>query len=307
MTAPSGSLAPPPPRGDVAPSGGGGSPGAGDPGGAPASNQHWSRRHPGRTRAVGYAISIAIHAVALLLYPAMTVRFGEVGTTIDPDASVDVEGIEVVNLQESASDQLDTPTDPSETLSPEAVLTRVPSVSVPGDQFAPFAPLPPESGGLSAAERLRPSTYEEDLWIPLVPDAITLTEGEILRSVIYDQLEAFNDSMAIRAAQAARGTDWTYTDDEGNRWGISPGKLHLGSITIPLPFSFGSPTGASDDAMDAQLMDREIRRAAGQLEADASVEERAAAIRARVDAERERARRSTTPDTSGGGGGGGGR
>jgi hypothetical protein len=242
--------------------------------------------------------------VALLLYPAMTVRFGEVGTTIDPDATVDVEGIEVVNLQESASEELDSPTDPSETLSPEAVLTRVPVVPLPGEDLTIVAPQRPDAGRLSAAERLRPSTYEEDLWIPLVPEAVTLTDGEILRSVIYDQLEAFNDSMAIRAAQEARGTDWTYTDDDGNRWGISPGKLHLGSITIPLPFSFGASTGASDDALDAQLMDREIRRAAGQLEADASVEERAAAIRARIDAERERARRSTGPDTSGGGGGG---
>ena len=306
MTAPSGSLAPPAPRTDPDPSGTG--PGAtppGPPGRGETEGVHWSRRHPGRVRAVGFAVSAAVHLIALLLYPSLTIRFGELDPSVDADAPMEVEGMEVVNLQELTADELDAPDTPEETVTPEAVLPSVPRVPLPGEDLAPVAPRPPVQGGRSAAERLRPATREEGLWIPLVPEAVTLTEGEILRSLIYDQLEAFNDSMAIRAAQAARGTDWTYTDDEGNRWGISPGRLHLGSITIPLPFSFGAPTGASDDALDAMMMDREIRRAAGQLDADATVEERAAAIRARIDAERERARREARPDTAGGGGGGG--
>lgn len=304
MTAPSSSLAPPPaPAGDPPPAGDGSGRAAGI--GGEAQVRRWSRRHPARVRAVAFLVSAALHLLALLMYPTITVRFGEFDPAADVAGPVEVEGMEIVNLQESAADELDAPAEPDDAPTPESVIAVVPLPAAPGDDLEPRVEVAPPSEGLSAADRLRPATYEEDLWMPFVPDAVTLTDAEVLRSIVYRQLEAFNDSMAIRAARAAEGTDWTYTDEDGNRWGISPGKLHLGSITIPLPFSFGAPAGASDDLLDAMAIDREIQRAAGQLETDATIRERAAAIRARVDAERERARAATAGDSTRSGGGGG--
>jgi hypothetical protein len=262
--------------------------------------RRWSRRHPGRVRAIGFAISAAVHVIALLLYPTITVRFGEMDPTIDPSATSVPQGMEIVNLQEFEADELDAPPEPEAELNPPPVAVTVPLIASPGEDRPPAGPLPPPGSGITAADRLRPATYEETLWIALVPEAATLSEQEILQGLISGQLEAFNDSMAIRAASAARGTDWTYTDEEGNRWGISPGKLHLGKFTIPLPFSFGTSAGASDDLQDALWMDREIARAAGLLEADATIRERAAAIRARVD--EARARRAAADSTRSGGG-----
>ena len=260
----------------------------------------WSRRHPGRVRAIGLAVSAGVHLIALLLYPAITVRFGEMDPTIDPSAPSAVVGMEIVNLQEFESDEIDAPPEPEEELNPPPVAITVPLVASPGEDQPPAGPPPPPGSGITAADRLRPATYEETLWMSLVPEAATLSEKEILQGLIYGQLEAFNDSMAIRAARAARGTDWTYTDEDGNRWGISPGKLHLGKLTIPLPFSFGTSAGASDDLQDALWMDRQIARSAGLLEADATIRERAAAIRARID--EERARRAVADSTRSGGG-----
>jgi hypothetical protein len=263
-------------------------------------NRPWSRRHPGRVRAIGFGISAAVHLAALLLYPEINVRFGEMDPSIDPSAPAVTQGMEVVNLQELQADELEAPTQPEDELTPPSVTATVPLIASPDEDLAPSGPVAPPSSGISAADRLRPATYEEELWVSLVPEAVTLSEQEILQGLIYGQLEAFNDSMAIRAARSARGTDWTYTDEEGNRWGISPGKLHLGKFSIPLPFSFGSPVGASDDLQDALWMDREIARAAGLLEADATIRERAAAIRARVD--EARARRISADSTRSGGG-----
>lgn len=269
----------------------------------PASEwRGWSRRHPGRVRLIGFGVSAVVHLVAILLYSEIDVRFGEMDPTADSDASLPVEGMEVVNLLEPPTDELDAPSQPQETLTAPSITADIPLASGPVEERPPAVPGPPPGATITAANRLQPATYEEALWIPLVPDAVTLSEQEVLQSLIYSQLQAFNDSMAIRAAAEARGTDWTYTDEEGNRWGISPGKLHLGRFTIPLPFSFGSPVGASDDLNDRLMMEREIQRAAGLLEADATIEERAAAIRARIDAARSR---RTAPDSAGSGGGGG--
>ncbi|MEQ9568580.1 MAG: hypothetical protein RLN75_00185, partial [Longimicrobiales bacterium] len=259
MTAPSGSLASPPaPAGPPStPSGGDRGPSDREP---PGQVQPWSRRHPGRVRAVAFIASAVVHLLALLLYPAITVRFGEFDPAGETAGPVEVEGMEVVNLQEAAEDDLEAPTAPEDALVPEAVAPVVTLPAAPGEDLTPTVEVAPPAEGASAADRLRPATYEEELWMPLVPDAVALTEQELLRSVVYRRLQAFNDSMAILAARAAEGTDWTYTDEDGNRWGISPGKLHLGSITIPLPFSFGAPAGASDDLLDAMAIDREIQR-----------------------------------------------
>lgn len=294
MTASPGSLAPPPP--------------ASGPGAPPEhpgetevdrldQRESFTRRHPSRVRAIAFAVSLAVHAIALLLYPQIEVRFGEVEASLD-GGTTEPEGIEVLNLLE-ASEEVEAPVEPDEELVAESVVPVVPLPEAPGDDLTPAVEVGEPDTGPTAAERLRPATLSEELWIPLVPEAMVLSDDEMIRNLVYRRLQEFNDSMAIQAARAAAGTDWTYTDDEGNRWGISPGKLHLGSITIPLPFSFGTPTGASDDRLDMLFMEREIQRAAGVLQRNETIRERAAAIKARIDA--ERARRSTTGDTLGGG------
>jgi hypothetical protein len=99
--------------------------------------------------------------------------------------------------------------------------------------------------------------------------------------------------MAIALALSNRATDWTYTDGEGRRWGLSPGRLHLGDFSIPLPFSFG---GSMEQTMlrrreleELEWIRQDLQRARIQGEIQEVWVERARAIRERVEAERREA------------------
>ena len=165
-----------------------------------------------------------------------------------------------------------------------------------------------KNGG--AAERLRVRTDGDvRLFAPLADEALgQLSPEQILAAELAWRLGGINDSIAAMEQRRADATDWTYTDEEGNRWGISPGKIHLGSITLPLPFSFGINPGRYEDAQEQAWLDAELSRGAASALVWESLQDRARAIRERRDRERaeERERsvrnrgpRRALPDTSG--------
>ena len=59
---------------------------------------------------------------------------------------------------------------------------------------------------------------------------------------------------------------------------MSPGKLHLGDLTIPLPFGFGPPPDFSGDRADWAFRTADIERAASTLAVRRSWEERREAM-----------------------------
>ncbi|MGH7463344.1 MAG: hypothetical protein ACREMA_20235, partial [Longimicrobiales bacterium] len=70
------------------------------------------------------------------------------------------------------------------------------------------------------------------------------------------------------------------------RWGVSPGKLHLGGITLPLPLAFNTPPGRRDE-VNSQLRNwSEIQAQATRGEIKESFEDRVKEIRKRKDRER---------------------
>lgn len=156
---------------------------------------------------------------------------------------------------------------------------------------------------LSAAERLRPRVLDLRLWLVpmIVPSRVDMTPEERaaeLRQRLYAYLEAYDDSVAEALAREAESMDWT-VGEEGNKWGVSPGKIHLGGVTLPLPFYFG-PTREEAETMREW---GEIRRQAGQAGIDEAFKERIEAIRRQKAAEAEEAEEAQKDTTSGGGGG----
>lgn len=241
----------------------------------------------------GFAISGVLHVIALLLYSAIDVRFGVMRPGDSDAADAQSQGIELINLQEVLESEPERPFEPERQAIPIPVTPRV-AEGVPGDRaIVPIVPDLPSPRGQSAAQRLQPGTNDARLWQPLADEVVALSMEQRMENYLAGELLDLMDALALEAARADAATDWTYTDDEGKRWGISPGKLHLGSITLPLPFSFGTPAGASQDLVRRYLQDAEIRRAAGQLLTDQTLRERAEAIRARRDAERRRSRSSS--------------
>ena len=79
-----------------------------------------------------------------------------------------------------------------------------------------------------------------------------------------------------------RATDWTYTDEQGRRWGVSPGKLHLGGIEIPLPLNFTTP-----EQRERIREWQEIQAQAEQGAIDETFDDRVEAIRQQRESERE--------------------
>ncbi len=260
------------------------------PGGADPRLSPGPRSRPGYRRAfwISIGVSAALHLVGLFFYntlliqaPVFSPQFSSTGPTQRP------EGTELVNLQEVPADQ--------EVLPPEEITeTEVPTVAVesisigeedPGADLArSLAP------GPTAAERIRPNAGDLRFWAPVDPEVTRLREEQLMRLLLAAELEDLADSMAFAEELARRGTDWTYTDDEGRRWGVSPGKLHLGDITLPLPGFSASPWNREQNADRLWAWD-DINQAAARRGVQDSWKERAEAIRRRMDAERR-------PDTT---------
>jgi hypothetical protein len=140
----------------------------------------------------------------------------------------------------------------------------------------------------TAAERLRPAEKDPRLWFILPEEIVGLSPEQRMELEMALAIRAMEDSTAAVEAMARGFTDWTYTDEQGRRWGISPGQLHLGDITIPLPFGFVP----RPNTMAARRFgeDAAIAAQAGRQETRQSLRDRAAEIRRRRDAERARAR-----------------
>ena len=154
---------------------------------------------------------------------------------------------------------------------------------------------------LTGAERLRPRVGDWRLWVLARPARRTdLTPEErsrMLEARLHAMLEAYDDSMAAEFARRTEAMDWS-VGEEGNKWGVSPGKIHLGPITLPLPLYIG-PGRESEDMLREY---GEIQRQAGEGALRDAQQDRIKAIREREQKAREEAQRKEKEDTTGTGG-----
>jgi hypothetical protein len=145
----------------------------------------------------------------------------------------------------------------------------------------------------SLLDRIRPRGTDPRLRVPTPPIRVEETKADPFTSALaplYAQFDAYNDSARAAAEAAARATDWTATDENGNRWGISPSGIHLGKITIPIPIGFSPPPGRRDELSGRVSGWSAIRRQSGETEARESFEDRVKAIRERNAAKRDTSR-----------------
>jgi len=241
---------------------------------------------------VGLAVSAVIHLLVLVVYPRLThLDAGSPAPFRVPAVARPVEGMTVVDLAEVPD--AEAPTRPAE---------PAPAREVEGPAVRPGAPDlgPPAEVGLvapgpTAAERLRPRAGDPRLWAPLDPVLNELTLEQRLQLELAWRIAEWQDSLSLAVAAEGALTDWTKTDSQGRKWGISEGKLHLGDVTLPLPFSFGMAVGRRDEFRRKAWEWEEIQRGSATGELRDSWKERARAIRER----RDRERAQVKPDTSG--------
>jgi len=184
------------------------------------------------------------------------------------------------------------------------VMARAPLRPQPVRPSTPAAPAA-EAAERAAAERTDPRSVRDrlryhlntpQLWRPPSETIVTeLTPQDIVQQRIAAQLGEFNDSVAAEAAAYARSMDWTVKDEEGGRWGVSPGAIHLGSITIPLADSyFAVAPGRREEFVGRVRTWNELQDQAVREEARETFKDRVKAIEDRMDRERN-ARRPPAP------------
>lgn len=247
--------------------------------------------------AVGLVLSALIHALLIVLYPLWMQRLSPGAPSSVPRDAIVVQGTEVVTVvevEEEPDPVIEEEVEDEEEPEPE----REPGPDRDRAVPVPVPDAPDELPSGTPAERLRPNRENSRLWAPVDEELAELTPEERLQIEIEVQIQAWNDSVAAAAAAAAGATDWTHTDAQGNRWGISPGKLHLGKITLPLPIYFGPANGIERDRLAREAYELgDIERGAATGAVRESMKERAKAIRERMDAERA-ARMREEPDTT---------
>ena len=262
----------------------------------PPSDRGAGSRRPGvshrRALRVGFAVSLVVHVLAILAYTAMRpiMPGGPLPMFVTPRSGEPGEGMRVIRLREITT-QGARPEAPEEVRPAQRPTVR-PGTPDLGDANRPGIVAP----GPTAAERLRPHPSDGRIWAPLDPQLNELTLEQRLELELAGDIVDWQDSLAVAAAAERALTDWTRTDAQGRKWGVSEGKLHLGDITLPLPFSFGTPVGRRDEIRRQQWEWDEIQRGAATGLMRDSWKERAQAIRERRDKERTK---ETKPDTSG--------
>ena len=141
---------------------------------------------------------------------------------------------------------------------------------------------------MSVRDRLRYRMTTPQVWRPPTEEvAVEETPQELVQQRIASQLAEYNDSVAAENAAAARALDWTKTDADGNRWGVSPGAIHLGSITIPVGNTqFAVAPGRREEFAGRVRTWNEIQDQAVREEARSTFKDRVKAIEERKAKER---------------------
>ena len=140
-----------------------------------------------------------------------------------------------------------------------------------------------DAAGMTNAQRLIPRFVDARIWFdPRDPFlygerlARFARADSAVRAILRDWL----DSLRLDDDVRRRAMDWTFEKD-GERWGISPAGLHLGDITIPIPFGF-APTGPRRREFEQAIRDlTEIQRQNLRADLEAIADERREAMRER--------------------------
>lgn len=186
------------------------------------------------------------------------------------------------------------PQEPEETAEEEAADEE--TDEAPADEEA-------EERRISNVEALTPREGDPRLWREFWDEEVArryLGQGTRADSALRAILGTYLDSLRLSEEQLRQARDWTWTDEGGERWGISPDGIHLGNVTIPLPVGqLLQPTGPKRRELERELRDlRAIRRQEAIEEAQQTREERIEAMEEKAREEQE----GSPADTTGTGG-----
>jgi len=238
-----------------------------------------------RALALGIAASAALHIAVIVLYSVIITEWrpGETLVVVD-SPSRGFDDMRVVRVVEIELPDLtaEPPDDPSQ---PTAEIEL--EVADIGPPVPDGVDLDEPPRGRRASEVLKVRSSDKRLWREAMPELFELSDAERMQLELAGRLEEWTDSVAEVVAAELALTDWTTTDDQGRRWGISPGQLHLGDVTLPLPLYFSGNSWQRELASRRAWEDQDILNGANVQALRSSWRERAEAIRRRRDRDRD--------------------
>lgn len=247
------------------------------------------RRERASTRGAWVAalfISAAIHVLLFVGLRFDRVTYSDLSGTATRIVQVrPVLGTRIEQIQPVAGDVL-----PDE---PEPAVQPRPAFTFPSDlpavrEAAPTTDQPaPRGGAATFSELLNPVVRNREVWRAPSPIHTPLDPRAEANSRLSSRLDAYNDSVSLAASEAARAVDWTRTDEDGGRWGVSPAGIHLGDITIPIPINMSPGPGKRDEVAGRVRDWGEIQAQGARQEGKETFEERVKAVRERKERERQ--------------------
>ena len=247
----------------------------------------WSRRPPRTVLIVALLASVALHALALLFIGfEFEIHLAPGGRPAEAVTDGVMRALDIVAVEDGGEPEEQLERDRGVMVDePPPTVLRPPAVAVPPvmDAAPPARAeaAPPIADRRSVTERLSPRMGDPRLWTGPTEATPPLTRLDAARAELGSRIAAYNDSLRAAEEAAGRALDWTVEDADGKRWGISPGKLHLGSITLPLPVQFSTPADRRDE-VNRRLADwTAIQLQRARADAQATIKERAKEIRER--------------------------
>lgn len=285
---------------------GGGTAGGGTAGARTPVQLRSRHREGRRVLAWGLGISAFLHLILLLFASRAWFPIAQHGSGAAPAARPAGRTLpEIQALRLRVTDDA-TPL-PAAEVPPAPIEERIPPrrTAAPVTPTTPAAPAAEPVAGatmpegkappaVSPADRLRPGLVDPRLWDRAeAPPPPVKTDFEIARERVYARLEMLNDSAVAEADAAARATDWTFTDKDGKKWGVSPGKVHLGGVTLPLPIGFSPPPDQAKEGRERAARAGEIKDHADRARVRGTFEDQVKATREQRDRERAAKKDST--------------
>lgn len=136
------------------------------------------------------------------------------------------------------------------------------------------------AGSLMSSRQTSPQSFQA-----VRPRAIERSQGEVIDSIMRTIIQPGNDSAARMRAARQHAVDWT-VDVKGQRYGMSPGALHLGKISLRFPLVFAEPLSLDPHRRrEFRGVNGDTRSQAARAARDAAFDSAVASIRLRRRAE----------------------
>ncbi|MGI8619891.1 MAG: hypothetical protein ACR2L6_12525 [Gemmatimonadaceae bacterium] len=230
-----------------------------------------------------FATSICVN-VAVALTLAVTLRFGPpADSTPDSNRSgaFPKVGERVVFLQPwtARSAAVPPPSIHTEPVSRSAV--RQPTLATPADGVGVLGPAAPSDSGdqLKVSAPVSRTDAMRHLK-PAVPRQVRPSEFS-LNSITKRWIAQYNDSVAFAHAHDRAGKgNWSVTVG-AKRYGMGPGMLYLGNLSVPLPLQFAPPLGHLEVSRNAARQREDLLYQARMRSIDEEVRQAAAGVRER--------------------------